>query len=173
MRKNIVIGVLEVVTANNVQPISGTSPEVGRTANQATIALVALYILTTIHHLYGGIVDRLPARLAMPVIALIPLAIALYSLNVYRRTGSRLALNIFAGVTIIVFVIGLGVVHSAYSHVYKDILYLLNGSPNLYILINPGEHYPPDNVFFELTGILEVVLAYFVAVATVRLLRTH
>jgi hypothetical protein len=45
--------------------------------HQAGAAVVAAYLLTTVHHLYGGLVDSIPARLMVPIIMLVPLAIAL------------------------------------------------------------------------------------------------
>src|SRR5260370_23939594 len=35
---------------------------------QAAVALLAAYALTTIHHVYGGVVDKAPNRLLVPVI---------------------------------------------------------------------------------------------------------
>ena len=64
-----------------------------------------------------------------------------------------------------------GLLHGGYAHAYKDVLYLLDGPPELYYPLNPDEHYPPDDVFFEVTGVLEVVTACLVALCTYRLVR--
>jgi len=37
--------------------------------------------------------------------------------------------------------------------------------------LNPDEHYPPDDIFFEITGVLETVTGYFIALFTYRLIR--
>jgi hypothetical protein len=42
---------------------------------------------------------------------------------------------------------------------------------SLYYPLNPQEHFPPDDIFFEITGVLEVVTAYFVGLFTLRLIR--
>jgi hypothetical protein len=54
---------------------------------------------------------------------------------------------------------------------YKDVLFLLDGPPTLYYALNPNEHYPPDDVFFEITGVLELVTGYLIALFTSRLIR--
>lgn len=136
-----------------------------------TIAI--LYSLTSIHHIYGGIVDSDPKRLFVPVLAAVPLLITQRALHVYRRTGSKTALT-WLNVLVVVWWVGIqGLLHGAYAHAYKDLIYLA-GVPaseahNYYYNLNPAEHYPPDNLFFELTGVLEFVTAYFVALYTLRL----
>lgn len=139
----------------------------------AAQAVLAAYALTTVHHLYGGVVDDIPGRLFVPVVLAVPLVIALGALYVYERTASAVALRLFSLVAVLVFVIASGVVHGGYAHTYKDILFLFNGPSELYYPLNPDEHYPPDNLFFELTGIAEMVTAYFVALFTFRLVRNR
>jgi hypothetical protein len=102
---------------------------------------------------------------------LVPLGISLAALNTFKRTHSRTSAIIFAVIAILFFVIGLGIVHGGYSHVYKDVLYLLGGTQRQYYSLNPGEHFPPDNLFFELTGDAEAIAGFFVALTTIRVLR--
>lgn len=139
--------------------------------NRAGLAVTMTYILTFIHHIYGGIVDESTNRLAVPVILAFPLLVTLGILYLYRRTGSGIALAVYSVVAVLVWVILSGILHGGYAHAYKDLLYLLNGSPELYYALNPDEHYPPDDVFFEITGVLEMVAAFFVALYTYRLIR--
>lgn len=148
-----------------------TSAATRQLINQAAMAIVATYVLTTVHHLYGGIVDSAANRLAVPVFMAIPLLMALGLLFRYRQTGGRLALIAFSLISVLAFVILSGVLHGGYAHLYKDLLFLLDGPPELYVALNPDEHYPPDNLFFEITGVLETVTAFFVARFTYRLIR--
>lgn len=134
------------------------------------ISLLALYVITTVHHLYGGLALDAPNRLLMPLLLLIPTAAAVASLEWYRRSGRRVAARIYAGIALVLAVV-LGLVHSAYSHIYKDVLFLVRGPADLYVLLNPDEHYPPDDVFFELTGVIELGAAVAVAVTAITLLR--
>jgi hypothetical protein len=141
--------------------------------NRAALASLAAYAVTSIHHVYGGLFGRAPApnRLRVPIIMAPPLLIMLVSLYRYRRRGSWLALSSFSSVAMLFFVILLGLLHGGYAHAYKDILYLVAGPPQLYYSLNPDEHYPPDDIFFEITGVLDMLTGYLVALSTVRLIR--
>ena len=87
----------------------------------------------------------------------------------FDLTGAALATAAVAGVG--AWVLLSGILHGGYAHVYKDALFLLDGPPGLYYPLNPDEHYPPNDLFFEVTGALETVSAFFVALYTYRLLR--
>lgn len=139
--------------------------------NQAGIALGIAFILTTIHHIYGGIVDDAINRLLVPFIMAVPLLISLALLYQYRRSHNLAILITYAILVVIAFVLLLGLLHGGYAHLYKDILFLLNSSPSLYYSFNPNEHYPPDNLFFEFTGVLDFAASLFVAWTTVKLFR--
>ena len=138
---------------------------------RAALAILAAYTLTFIHHVYGGLVDGDSNRLLVPILMAVPLLVTLGLLYQYGRTGNRLALTTFSIVAVLAWVILLGLLHGGYAHAYKDMLFLVGGPPQLYYSLNPNEHYPPDNVFFEITGALDMVTAYFVALNTLRLLR--
>jgi hypothetical protein len=139
--------------------------------NGARLAILAAYALTSIHHIYGGLVDAAPNRLFVPIVMAIPMLVALGSLYRYKRTGSGVALASFSIVAVLGWVILSGLLHGGYAHTYKDLLFLLDGPPALYYPLNPNEHYPPDDVFFEITGVLEMVTAYFIALFALRLIR--
>jgi hypothetical protein len=143
----------------------------GQLINRAALAILAAYGLTSIHHIYGGLVDGATNRLFVPIIMAIPSSAALVLLYRYKRTGSGVALASFSIVAVLGWVILSGLLHGGYAHTYKDILFLVNGPPELYYPLNPSEHYPPDDVFFEITGVLEMVSAYVIALLTFRLIR--
>jgi hypothetical protein len=136
---------------------------------QAAVALLAAYALTTIHHVYGGLVDKAPNRLLVPIILAPFIVIAMVSLYLLQRSGNGIALITF-GTVALLWTLLLGLLHGGYAHLYKDVLLLVGGPARLYYSLNPGEHYPPDNVFFEVTGALDLVAAAFVAATTLRLI---
>jgi hypothetical protein len=72
--------------------------------NRAALAILAAYALTTIHHIYGGLVDRAPNRLRVPGIMAIPSLITLGALYRYRRTGSGAALATSGTVAVLAWV---------------------------------------------------------------------
>ena len=138
---------------------------------QNALAIAAAYVLTTIHHVYGGLVDKAPNRLRVPVIMAAPTLAARAALHRYERTGSKTALVTSATVTSVAWVALSGLLHGGYAHAYKDVLFLTGGPAKLYYPLNPSEHYPPDDLFFEITGVLETATAYLVARSTYRLIR--
>jgi hypothetical protein len=143
----------------------------GRLVNRTALSILGAYALTTVHHVYGGIVDGASNRLRVPLVMAVPSLVALGSLVRYKRTGGRVALVVGGGVSVVAWVILSGLLHGGYAHAYKDVLYLLDGPSELYYPLNPDEHYPPDDLFFEVTGVLEVVSACLVALSTYRLVR--
>jgi hypothetical protein len=95
--------------------------------NRAALRIGLAYAVTTVHHIYGGLVDSAPNRLRVPIIMAIPSAVAAGSLHRYRDTGSRAALITAATVSGLAWVGLSGLVHGGYAHAYKDVLFLLNG----------------------------------------------
>jgi hypothetical protein len=151
--------------------MKAVKPTTKQLINRTALLILAAYSLTTIHHIYGGLVDGAPNRLRVPVIMAIPSLVALGSLRRYKRTGSKAALATSTTVAVLAWVVLSGLLHGGYAHAYKDILFLVNGPPELYYPLNPDEHYPPDDIFFEISGVLETVTAYFIAFFTYRLIR--
>ncbi|WP_448003160.1 hypothetical protein [Agromyces bauzanensis] len=155
------------MTATRLDPAVAAPPR----TRPALIALLALFAVTTVHHLYGGLALDSPNRLLVPVLVALPVAAAVTALVIFRRTGRRAAVRTYATIALALAVL-LGIVHSAYSHVYKDVVFLTGAPAELYVLLNPDEHFPPDDVFFELTGVVELGAAIAVAVTAIRLLRS-
>ena len=154
------------------RPTTNTSTTTSaKLIERAASAIGLAYALTTVHHIYGGLVDSAPNRLRVPIIMAIPSAVAVGSLYRYRRTGSRAALITAGAVGGLAWVVLSGLLHGSYAHAYKDLLFLLNGPSRLYYPLNPSEHYPPDDPFFEITGVLEIGTAFLVASSMYRVIR--
>lgn len=148
-----------------------TTTTTAKLIERAALAIGLAYALTTVHHIYGGLVDTAPNRLRVPIIMAIPSLVAVGSLYRYRKTGSRAALITAGTVGSLAWVALSGLLHGGYAHAYKDVLFLLNGPSRLYYPLNPSEHYPPDDLFFEITGVLEIGTALLVASSIYRLIR--
>jgi hypothetical protein len=151
--------------------IKPTTTTTAKLIERAALAIGLAYALTTVHHIYGGLVDSAPNRLRVPIIMAIPSVVAVGSLYRYRRTGSRAALITAGTVGSLAWVALSGLLHGGYAHAYKDVLFLLNGPSRLYYPLNPSEHYPPDDLFFEITGVLEIGTAFLVASSMYRVIR--
>ena len=141
------------------------------------LAFVAQLALTSIHHVYGGIVYDSATRMSMPIFAAIELLIVLGILFWYRRTKSSVALTLFSVLIALVGVVQ-GLFHTLYGHAYKDVLFLI-GIPvervrHFFLPVRPNDFiYPPNDVFFEATGLLELVTIYLLITFTYRLIRNR
>src|SRR5215218_8359271 len=119
--------------------MKAVKPTTKQLINRTALAILAAYALTTVHHIYGGLVDGASNRLRVPIFMAIPSLVTLGSLYRYKRTGSGAALATASTVAVLAWVVLSGLLHGAYAHTYKDILYLVDGPPELYYPLNPDE----------------------------------
>lgn len=125
----------------------------------AAISVLVLYAITFVHHIYGGLVFGTPERLAIAAVFTGILLATLGLLYLYRRIDSGVALGFAVSLIVLFWVVLLGGFEGGYNHVYNTILYLAGV---------PSPDYRPD-LFFQATGILTFVAAYFPARAAWRL----
>jgi hypothetical protein len=126
-------------------------------------ALAALF-LTSVHHAYGAYAYATPWRLHVVPFATIA-AIAIGGLAaVLRRRGDdvlgAVAFWSLAAVTLVVPVLLFGAFEGVYNHVVKDVLFAAGSSlETMHRLFPPPTYELPDDLLFEVTGILQVVPA--------------
>ena len=153
-----------------------------RTANEqlikrVTLAFLAQVILISIHHIYGGLIYEPTLRLSQPIFAAAEFLIVLSVLFWFRRTKSKVALTLFSVLIALVGVVQ-GLFHTLYGHTYKDLLFLI-GIPaervrHFFSPMLPNDFiYPPNHVFFEATGLLELATIYLLIIFTYRLIRNR
>lgn len=151
---------------------TGSTPLVRR----AMLAGVGVMLLTSVHHAIGAVVYRTPWRLHV-LFAAIPVSVALLAaFAVHRRRPGRLAGRIAAGVVIAlvtIFSVALfGLFEGVYNHVLKDALFGLGAPPELMRALFPAPRYVmPDNLLFEVTGVLQAWPAVAAARALLALAR--
>ena len=148
---------------------------IGKSLRNALWPAVVL-IITTVHHLYGAALYATPwrAHVAHPAvltIAGITLMLFLFGLRPESLLGK---ISFWLAIALIVLVpVGLfGLFEGAYNHVLKDILYYFGTSSAVMDRLFPQPPYEmPDDLFFELTGILTFVVAIPAAYSVYRLFR--
>jgi hypothetical protein len=133
-------------------------------ANRTVLGGLAVSLLTSVHHYYGAHVYKTPWRRHAAPVSGLATAIALGSLLALRRRTTGLAdavaFWVLTADTLVVHVGGFGVFEGAYNHVLKDALYLGGASPALLRRLFPAPRYElPDDAFFEVTGVLQVIPA--------------
>ena len=143
---------------------------------RALLAGSTVFALTSIHHVYGAIRYDTPERYHAAVLAAAAVIVMLGALSVSRASPTsvtgRAAWWTFVGLNATVFVVLFGAFEGLYNHALKDALYLA-GTPvaQMRVLFPAPMYEMPNNWFFEVTGVLQVVPAAATAHYLNRLMR--
>lgn len=128
---------------------------------RAAVGTVVAGLVSTAHHWYGAFVYDTPWRalvsLWIPGFVMVAIvALYLYWTRPGTKVGS-IAFWVFF-LSAVVFQFGFTMFECVYSHVVKDILFF-TGVPQeiLLRLYPPPAYHLPDNFFFELTGLMQLV----------------
>jgi hypothetical protein len=117
---------------------------------------LALLLLTSVHHAYGAYVYQTPWRLHAVALA----AVSAAAIVLLGRVQSRLAYWSAVALTLLVPIGLIGLFEGAYNHVLKNAFYFGGAGPGLMQRWFPAPTYElPNDVFFELTGVLQFFLA--------------
>ncbi|MCP3141678.1 hypothetical protein [Pyxidicoccus xibeiensis] len=151
-----------------MKPLSTWSPAV-----RSTAASLAVLLLTSVHHAYGAALYRTPWRLHMVGVAAVTAVVLLGSLALLlARPGSLVALGVFTLTTLGMPVGMIGVFEGVYNHVLKNVLFFAGTSRSLLERLFPPPTYElPDDLLFELTGVLQVPPAVLAAVFLLHVFR--
>lgn len=128
----------------------------------------AVFALTSLHHVYGAIHYATPWRYHVVLFSAVALAVILGAFWLSRArpdtTPGAIARWVFRVVSLIVPVLLVGGFEGLYNHVVKIVLYL-GGLPEPWMrgLFPPPTYEMPGDVFFEVTGVLQVVPAVMAA----------
>lgn len=151
-----------------------------RTVQQAIRAgaiASALMLLTTIHHFYGAAIYSTPWRRHVAIPSLLTILIIAGALLVFYRSprtrGGLIALWTSVAVIALFPVATIGLYEGLYNHLLKDLLYF-GGAPHTLLtrLFPPPTYEMPNDLFFEVTGVLQAFVGWFVARDTYRLARS-
>jgi hypothetical protein len=145
---------------------------------RVTSCALAVLLLTTIHHVYGAYVYHTPWRLHVTFISGFAATAIVGSLLVLRRhTGAvvrLIAFWVFVGVTLVIPVAAIGLFEGGYNHALKDALYFAGASTSLMTRMFPPPTYElPNDAFFEITGVMQVMPAGATAWFLYRLVRSR
>jgi uncharacterized membrane protein len=143
-------------------------------SSRVLLASLATMLLTSIHHAYGAIVYSTPWRMHVVGVCLIaaPLIGGALALHKRARRGSAVeyaAFWVFVGLNLLFPVLAIGAFEGLYNHGLKNLLYYGGASPGLFNAMFPPPAYePPTNLFFEFTGVLQIVPASMAAIYLAR-----
>lgn len=136
----------------------------GTSALRATIAGIAVLVLTIAHHAYGAALYQTPWRNHVAHVAgwQIALLLALYA--GYRFTGAGTARRVLLALLLVGLLLGpvawIGLFEGGYNHVLKIVLYAVGASQGLLDRLFPPPVYePPTDLWFEASGVLQLLVA--------------
>lgn len=128
---------------------------------------LATLLLTGVHHAYGAGIYHTPWRLHAAIVAGLA-AIALWGMTLVHRSRpagpARTAAVAFCVVDFLIPVAGVGLFEGGYNHVLKNLLYFGGAAaPLMSRLFPPPAYELPNDLFFEVTGCMQLVVGVFAA----------
>lgn len=137
-------------------------------ARRVLVAALATLALTAAHHLYGGLVYGTPWRTHGAAVALaLGVPIGLAYLAQRRHPGTKAGVTagwIFAGMSLVFPLLIVGGFEGLYNHVAKNVLFFAGAPHGLLVSLFPPPTYElPNDALFEISGMLQVVPAAFIA----------
>lgn len=127
-----------------------------------SLGAASVFAVTTVHHVYGAHIYNTAWRIHAAIVSGLATALIGTSLWLFRKHWGNavgvVAFWSFTVVTLLVPFLGFGVFEGAYNHVLKDALYFAHSSPGLMMRLFPPPAYEmPNNGFFEITGVIQVI----------------
>lgn len=131
-----------------------------------------LMILTSVHHAYGAVIYHTPWRMHILFMS-VPVTVATLLLNRQLLMSYKSLWTWMYGLLIFgASVLLIGSYEGLYNHVLKNILYFSGLSASgMAVLFPPGMYELPNDVFFELTGMLQGVVVIPLAIYFIRWVR--
>ncbi|WP_257452071.1 hypothetical protein [Archangium lipolyticum] len=128
------------------------------------------------HHVYGAVRYDTPWRHHAAVMAFWAALVLVSAFLVYRRhpgtPAGRLAGWALAAFSLLFPVLFIGLYEGLYNHGIKDVLFLAGAPRELLLRLFPPPAYEmPNDVGFELSGVLQVLPAWFTGRVWLRFLR--
>lgn len=135
---------------------------------KVTLFSVILMCLTSVHHLYGAIAYHTSWRLHVLFFS-IPVLVVTLLLN---RAASRppWVFWLYWIITLLASIILIGIFEGLYNHVLKNILFFSDFPKSSMKKLYPqGAYEMPDNFFFEISGIMQGIIAIPLIIYFIRL----
>ncbi|MGE0406368.1 MAG: hypothetical protein AB7O65_08715 [Candidatus Korobacteraceae bacterium] len=125
---------------------------------------MGVLVLTSVHHLYGAWRFATPWRVHVAHIGVTFSAVLIASLILaYTKRGFRIGrfgLWVFLLTTMVVCVLQFGIYEGGYNHLLKIILHWSGLPDSQWRALYPASLYePPEDFWFELTGVLQLPVA--------------
>jgi hypothetical protein len=121
--------------------------------------------LTSIHHVYGAVIYKTPWRAHVLFISIPVITITIILTRLILRAGNgtqKFLLWLYWVIILCASVLLIGVFEGLYNHVLKNSLFF-SGLPEAWMhkIFPSGVYEMPNNIFFEVTGVMQGVFAVF------------
>ena len=118
-------------------------------------------LVSSFHHWYGAVEYNTPWRISVSYWIMGSVLLVYSLLYVYRKNvgdiAGKIALWLFY-FSAVIFQAGFIMFECVYSHVFKNILFFSGVPQSILEKLYPAPAYHlPDNLFFEFTGLLQIV----------------
>lgn len=133
-----------------------------QTAKRVVGGAMAIFVITTVHHVYGAWLYHTLWRVHAAVVSGLATAMIIASHWLFRKYRDAvigtIAVWVFIAVTFLVPFFGFGLFEGVYNHGLKDALYFAHASPGLMGKLFPAPAYEmPNDSFFEVTGLMHIL----------------
>lgn len=138
------------------------------------ISVAALVILTSVHHAYGAFVYQTPWRLhTLPINFILFFVVSGLIFYSHKNLPRAHIARVFGvGLILVTWLGWVGLYEGFYNHLIKDSLYYLGFSPAVMNTMFPPPVYEmPNNLIFEVTGILQLLPLPYIAIYSFKCLR--
>lgn len=142
------------------------------TLRRVTLYSLLLMGLTSIHHVYGAFIYHTPWRLHVLFLSLPVMALTLGLDYLLRRSGNgKLIFGLYWSVTLLISILMIGTFEGLYNHLLKNVLFFMGMSASkMRVLYPPGAYEMPDDLFFEMTGVMQGIVVIPLALYFIRLI---
>ena len=147
-----------------------------RTAEiRAGAAALFILLLTSVHHAWGAYVFDTPFRLHIVSIS-IPFAALIVGLLYVAATDQPRAAAIARWAAVVTIaalpILAIGFYEGGYNHVVKNLIFFIAGENSAREAFSSEMYEMPSDVFFEVTGVLQLPAAVYASLQLWRLVRT-
>lgn len=147
--------------------------KIDNTQKKVALSILAVYLTTSIHHVYGAWLYETPWRNHIAYQGFTWLLISYVILLIHVKWRFKVIAWIFALFAGFFFVGAIGFYEGLYNHVVKNILYFVGTDTDvLHTMYPPPKYELPNDFLFETSGVLTFVVCMWCLKTMIRLLKS-
>ncbi len=145
----------DVLKGSKVTQMKNFTPQI----RKVILSTIAVYLITSIHHIYGARLYSTPWRNHIATQGLTWLVASLLILWTFVKWRRKLLLWLFVLISGFFFIGAIGFFEGGYNHVLKNALYFAGVDQTTLLNMYPPPRYElPNDWLFELSGIFTFIV---------------